>query len=126
MEINDPRVKAEVETQFHRYEAALVANDVTTLDNLFHNDESTIRYGAMENLYGYAEIMAFRRQRPSKGLARKLERTVITTYGDDMATAMTLFYREGTTRIGRQSQTWVRFALGWKIVAAHVSLISDG
>ena len=126
MEINKPEIKAEVEQQFRRYEAALVGNDVKTLDELFHRDENTIRYGASENLYGYAEIMAFRGQRPSKNLARRLERTVITTYGHDMATAMTLFRRDTTMLIGRQSQTWVRFAMGWKIVAAHVSLMSEG
>ena len=126
MEINKPEVKAEVEQQFRRYEAALVGNDVKTLDELFHRDENTIRYGVSENLYGYAEIMVFRGQRPSKGLARRLERTVITTYGLDMATTMTLFRRDTTMLFGRQSQTWVRFAVGWKIVAAHVSLMSEG
>ena len=125
MEINIPEVKAEVEAAFRRYEAALVGNDVQTLDALFHQNENTIRYGATENLYGFAEIMAFRAQRPSKGLMRTLERTVITSYGRDMAVANTLFRRETTPRIGRQSHTWVRFVDGWKIVAAHVSLTDE-
>jgi len=124
MEIDKPEVKAEVEAAFARYEDALVTNDVATLDELFRDDPRTIRYGAAENLYGYAAIASFRAGRPSRGLARTLERTVITTYGDDFATAMTLF-RRAPGKIGRQSQTWVRFPEGWRVVAAHVSLIDD-
>ncbi|MEO1292286.1 MAG: oxalurate catabolism protein HpxZ [Pseudomonadota bacterium] len=120
MEVDKPEVLAEVEAAFARYETALISNDVETLDTLFRVDHRTIRYGINENLYGYAEISAFRAARPSQGLARTLSRTVITTYGDDFATAMTLFDRP-PGGAGRQSQTWVRFADGWRIVAAHVS-----
>ena len=103
-----------------------MGNDVATLERLFHDDSRTIRYGAAENLYGMEEIRAFRRARPAQGLARDLARTVITTFGRDHAVAMTLFRREAAPgRIGRQSQTWVRFPDGWKVVAAHVSVI-DG
>lgn len=124
MEINLPEVLADVEAAFARYEAALVSNDVATLDGLFHAAPETIRYGMAENLYGYAEIQAFRAARSPTGLARRLSRTVITTYGTDTATASTLFHRDSTpTRIGRQMQTWIRFPHGWRIVAAHVSLI---
>jgi len=123
MKINDPKVLAEVSAAFERYEKALVTNDVTMLDELFLNDPNTIRYGVGENLYGYDEIKAFRAARSPAGLARKLERTKITTYGTDFATANTLFMREGGTKLGRQSQTWVRTAAGWRVVSAHVSLI---
>lgn len=124
MLIDDPLVKAEVEAAFARYEAALVGNDVATLEALFHDDPRTIRYGAGENLYGMDAIRAFRRARPAQGLARDLRDTVITTYGRDCAVAMTLFTRAGAPdRIGRQSQTWLRFPEGWKVVAAHVSVI---
>lgn len=123
MDINLPDVKAEVEAAFARYETALVTNDVAVLDELFWNSPHTIRYGAGENLYGYDEIRAFRAGRSSKGLARSLHRTVITTYGRDMATAMTLFEREGSPT-GRQSQTWMRTPDGWKVVAAHVSAVA--
>lgn len=124
MEFNLPEVLADVEAAFARYEAALVSNDVATLDGLFHAAPETIRYGMAENLYGYAEIQAFRAARSPTGLARRLSRTVITTYGTDTATASTLFHRDSTpTRIGRQMQTWIRFPHGWRIVAAHVSLI---
>ncbi|KQP03471.1 hypothetical protein ASF28_19940 [Methylobacterium sp. Leaf99] len=124
MLIDDPLVKAEVEAAFARYEAALVGNDVATLEALFHDDSRTIRYGAGENLYGMDAIRAFRRARPAQGLARDLRDTVITTYGRDCAVAMTLFTRAGAPdRIGRQSQTWLRFPEGWKVVAAHVSVI---
>ncbi len=123
-EINIPEVVAEVEAVFARYETALVTNDVESLDALFWDDSRTIRYGAPENLYGMDEIRAFRRQRPSAGLARELERTVITTFGRHFATASTLFKRETAPgRIGRQMQTWVRLSDGWRIVSAHVSVI---
>jgi ketosteroid isomerase-like protein len=124
--IDLPEVRAEVEAAFAAYEAALVGNDVATLEALFRDDSRTIRYGAGENLYGMDAIRAFRRARSPVGLARTLSDTVITTYGRDFAVAMTLFTREGSPgRIGRQSQTWVRFPDGWKVVAAHVSVI-DG
>lgn len=124
MMIDAAEVKAEVEAAFAIYEAALVGNDVATLEALFHDDPRTIRYGAAENLYGMDAIRAFRRGRSPVGLARSLRDTVITTYGRDAAVAMTLFVRDGTPgRIGRQSQTWIRFPDGWKVVAAHVSVI---
>ena len=124
MEINIPTVKAEVEAAFAGYEEALMRNDVDALQGYFWNSDHTIRYGIGENLHGWAEIGAFRAARSPVGLARRLERTVITTYGQDFATASTLFHRESLPgRIGRQMQTWVRTPAGWKIVAAHVSVI---
>ncbi len=124
MDINIPSVVAEVEAIFARYEAALVGNDVETLEELFWDDARTIRYGAAELLYGMEEIRAFRRARSPAGLARRLDRTVITTFGRDLATANTLFFRdESPGKIGRQSQTWARLPQGWKVVSAHVSLI---
>ena len=120
MEINIPEVVAEVTAAFERYEAALVANDVAVLDELFWDSSLTLRYGIAENLHGYDEIKAYRAARPSVGLARELERTVITAYGCDMATANTLFRRGG--RLGRQSQTWARMPEGWRVVSAHVSM----
>jgi hypothetical protein len=126
MDIDRPEVVAEVRAAFDRYEQALVANDVETLDSLFHEDARTIRYGGGESLYGYAEIAAFRAARSPVGLARTLSRTVITTYGRDHAVASTLFRRNSTPgKVGRQMQTWVRFAEGWRVVAAHVSVIED-
>jgi hypothetical protein len=127
MDIDLPDVLAEVTAQFARYEAALVANDVAVLDELFRNDSRTLRYGINENLYGYQEIMAFRAGRSPVGLMRKTAKTVITTYGRDTAVASTLFYRDawGASKVGRQMQTWVRFAEGWRIVAAHVSIIDE-
>jgi hypothetical protein len=126
MDINIAEVKAEVEAAFAEYEKALISNDVETLDRLFLDSPNTIRYGATENLYGYAEIAAFRAGRPSAGLERSLERTVITTYGRDMATAWTMFRRPSLTgKIGRQSQVWARTPEGWRVVAAHVSVIAE-
>ena len=126
MQVDLPEVLAEVTAQFERYEKALVSNDVAVLDELFRNDPRTLRYGGGENLYGYQEIMAFRAARPSVGLMRRTDRTVITTYGRDMAVASTLFYRDSAPgKVGRQMQTWARFPEGWKIVAAHVSMIDE-
>jgi Protein of unknown function (DUF3225) len=126
MEIDLPDVLAEVTTQFARYEAALVSNDVAVLDELFRKDSRTLRYGIGENLYGYDAIKAFRAARSPVGLMRKTDKTVITTYGRDAAVASTLFRRDGTSgRVGRQMQTWVRFPEGWRIVAAHVSIIDE-
>jgi hypothetical protein len=124
MEIDLPEVVAEVREVFERYEQALVTNDVATLDTLFRKDDRTIRYGVAENLYGYKDVAAFRAARPPINLTRTREKTVITTFGRDFAVASTHFRRDSMPgRIGRQMQTWVRFADGWRVVAAHVSLI---
>jgi hypothetical protein len=126
MEIDLPDVVAEVKAAFARYEQALITNDLDTLNETFRDDPRTIRYGMAENLYGYAEIMAFRSGRAPVGLARTLSRTVITTYGRAFATASTLFERTTVPgKIGRQMQTWVKFPEGWRVVAAHVSLIDQ-
>ncbi|HEX3974326.1 MAG TPA: oxalurate catabolism protein HpxZ [Stellaceae bacterium] len=122
-EINLPDVLAEVTAAFGRYEAALVGNDVAVLGELFRNAPETLRFGMAENLYGWGQIAGFRAARSPVGLMRRLENTVITTYGRDCAVASTEFYRENQPRGGRQQQTWVRFAEGWRIVAAHVSLM---
>lgn len=124
MEVDLPEVVAEVKAAFDAYEKALVTNDVDTLDKLFRADPRTVRYGATENLYGYAEIAAFRSARSPVALGRTISRTVITTYGRDFAVASTLYERPSAPgRIGRQMQTWVKFAEGWRVVAAHVSLM---
>ena len=124
MEINLPDVVAEVAAEFARYEVALTTNDVPTLDGMFWESAQVIRYGIGENLYGAAEVAAFRAARPSTGLQRTLSRTVITTFGRDFATAATLFERASTPgKIGRQMQSWARLPQGWCVVAAHVSVI---
>ena len=122
--INRPRILAEVTAAFYRYEDALVNNNIAVLDELFWHDTRTVRLGAGENLYGIDEIRAFRAARPAAGLARELRHTTITTFGEDYAVCSTEFTREGSERIGRQQQTWVRFPFGWRIVAAQVSLMS--
>lgn len=126
MEIDRPDVLAEVTAQFARYEKALVSNDVAVLDELFRDDSRTLRYGIGENLYGYEAISGFRAARSPVGLMRRTDKTVITTYGRGTAVASTLFYRDNAPgKVGRQMQTWVRFPEGWKIVAAHVSVIDE-
>jgi hypothetical protein len=126
MQIDLPEVIAEVKTEFERYEQALVSNHVDSLNAMFRNDARTIRYGVNENLYGYAEIAAFRTARSPHGLARTLSKTVISSYGRDHALASTLYRRASAPgKIGRQMQTWVRFTEGWRVVAAHVSMIDQ-
>ena len=126
MIVDDPQTKAEIEAQFAAYERALVSNDVATLDRFFLKSDKAIRYGVAENLCGYEAIKAFRAARPATGLARRLEKTRIVTYGRDCAITATLFRRDGAPgRIGRQMQTWIRFPEGWRIVAAHISVIDE-
>ena len=126
MDINRPEVVAEVQAAFARYEAALTSNDVATLDALFWDSAQVVRYGVAENLYGAAEIAAFRAGRPSAGLMRHLSRTVITTFGADFATASTLFHRDTAPgKVGRQMQSWARLPEGWRVVAAHVSVVAE-
>ncbi len=124
MDINLPAIKAEVEAAFALYEKALMTNDVDGLQALFWASPHTIRYGIGENLYGHDEIGAFRSARSPIGLARTISRTVITTFGEDFATASTLFHRTTVPgKVGRQMQTWARTPDGWRVVAAHVSLV---
>lgn len=123
MDINLPHVLAEVTAAFERYETALVSNDVPTLMELFWDSPHTLRYGVTENLYGHSEISAFRTGRSPSGLARSVLKTTITSYGTDFATANIEFQRAGSTALGRQSQTWARMPEGWRVVAAHVSLL---
>jgi len=126
MEIDLPEVVAEVTAAFNRYEKALVTNDVATLDETFREDPRTIRYGVGEILYGHDEIKAFRSARSPVDLMRKISRTVITTFGRDFAVASTLFHRDTAPgKVGRQTQTWVRFPDGWNVVVGHVSLIDE-
>jgi hypothetical protein len=124
MVIDDPAVVADVQAAFRAYEHALLANDLAGLDAFFWHDDRTVRYGIAENLYGIDAIRAYRSGRSPAGLDRTLSRTVITTFGNLSATASTLFERDTQSgKVGRQQQTWMRFDAGWKIVAAHVSVI---
>jgi len=123
MRLNDPAVLTEVTTAFQYYEKALNDNDVATLTALFWKSPLTIRFGIGENLYGHDAITAFRHARPNIDLRRTLSNTVITTYGDDFATANTEFIKRDTGRRGRQSQTWMRTEAGWRVVSAHVSFL---
>ena len=123
-DINRPAVLAEVTAAFAEYQQALVTNDVAVLDKLFFDSPHTLRYGAGENLYGYDAIRAFRQARPAVNLEREVTVTAITSYGQDLAVTNIEFKRAGSDRIGRQSQTWVRLPEGWRVVSAHVSLMS--
>ena len=121
MQVDSPDVVAEVKAAFDRYERAINANDVATLNELFWKSPKTIRYGNAEQLYGHDAISGFRAARDASDVRRELLRVVITAFGHDLATASCEYRRIGSGREGRQMQTWVRFAEGWRIVAAHVS-----
>lgn len=125
MTIDDPKALAEVTAAFHAYERALMADDIPAMDALFHDAPTTNRYGVGEVLYGIEAIRAFRKGRGGSP-QRRLGRVAITVYGDRLATADAEFYREGSDRRGRQTQAWVKFDDGWKVVSAHVSLEGSG
>jgi hypothetical protein len=125
MTINDPEVIAELRALYPRYETALVTNDVDTLVSMFWDEPQGMRFGVTENLYGPEELEAFRKARPTVNLARTVKRLDIVSFGRDFASITLEFERsvsDGVVR-GRQSQTWVRMPAGWRIVAAHVSLL---
>ena len=124
MMINDPRVIEEVKAAFYEYERALMEDDLEAMANLFRHAPETVRYGVGECLYGYEEIAAFRKGRGGSP-QRDLGKVAISSYGDSMATANAEFFRDNTSARGRQSQTWVKFEDGWKVVSAHVSLEKD-
>jgi hypothetical protein len=125
-EIDLPDVVAEVQAAYDRYNKAVNAGTIGTLNNTFWKDSRTIRYGQAENLYGYQAIEGFRAAARPLAPPRTLSSTVITTYGRDFAVASTLTYRANQPgRVGRQMQTWVRFPDGWHVVAAHVSTIDE-
>lgn len=121
MTIDDPELLAEVTAAFREYEDALMEDDIPAMDALFHEAPTTNRYGVAEVLYGIEEIRAFRKRRGGSP-QRKLGRVAITVYGDRYATADAEFFRKNSDRRGRQTQSWVKFADGWKVVSAHVSL----
>ena len=126
MNVNDAAVLAEVQAAFAAYEQALMDNDLAALDRLFWDSPLTVRFGPGQNLYGIDAIRAFRQNRAGGSPRRTLLRTVVTTFGDDFATVDAEFQREGAAAPGRQSQTWVRTNEGWRVVSAHISLLSDG
>lgn len=122
-EIDDPEAVADMQAVFDRYEKALMENDIAALDELFLKSPRTVRYGPAENLYGFEEIAAYRVGRNVTNIERKLIRVAITTYGRNMAVANCEYERLSDGRRGRQSQTWLRFPEGWRVVSAHVSLL---
>jgi hypothetical protein len=121
MVVNDPDTVQELTELYPTYEKALVENDLATLTRLFWAAPLAMRFGVGENLYGMEEIEAFRKARPSAGLARKVVRLDVVTFGKDYG-SVTLEFERGEVK-GRQSQVWVKFPEGWRIVAAHVSLL---
>ena len=127
MKINDPEVVAELRALYPKYEAALMANDAETLTRMFWASPHAMRFGITENLYGIDEIAAFRKGRPSVNLARTVRRMDVVAFGNDFGTVTLEFERVVNSKriLGRQSQVWVRFSEGWRIVSAHVSVLPE-
>ena len=124
-EVNETDVVAELRELYPRYEQALITNDVDTLVAMFWSSPYVLRFGVTENLYGDQELEAFRKSRPSAGLLRTVTRTEIVAFGRDFGSVTIEFERDTSDGkiLGRQSQAWVRFPEGWRIVSAHVSLL---
>lgn len=125
MTINDPEIVAELKALYPGYEAALMANDADTLTRMFWASPHAMRFGVTENLYGIDEIEAFRKGRSPANLARTVKRLDIVTFGRDFASVTLEFERAINEKAisGRQTQAWVRFDEGWRIVSAHVSVL---
>lgn len=123
MDLNIPEIVAEVRAAFEGFERAMESNNTNAMDQMFWNSPHTVRYGLGENLYGIKAIRSYRRGRPSMDLDRELGRTEITTFGEDYATASTLYRRRKSGKTGRQMQTWIRTQDGWRIAASHVSFL---
>jgi hypothetical protein len=115
-------VVREVRAAFERYEQALIAHDIETLNGMFLDSDESIRYGIAEQNYGIEAIAAYRRASIPVHRERRLLRTLINNYGTDVACVSVEFTDPATTGMGRQTQTWVRTAAGWKIAVAHVSV----
>lgn len=126
MLINDPATLAGLKAAFEHYERALMDNDLERLDALFWQSRFTVRIGPGQNLYGIDAIRAFRVNRPGGSPQRTLLRTVLTSFGTDFGNATAEFQRVGAAMPGRQSQSWVRFPEGWRVVSAHISLLGEG
>lgn len=123
--INAPDVLREVQTAFDAYEQALRDNDLLALNQFFWHSEHVVRYGVADIQHGFQAVQQWRLTAPPIGSSRQLLRTVITTFGQDFATAMTEFRNSPSSPLGRQMQTWVRLPDGWRIVSAHVSVIDE-
>ncbi len=119
--INQAAMLAELEQVSDRYETALQANDLETLDALFWQDERVMRVAAKDELTGIEAIRRYRSARPLAELARERLDRHIASFGDHTAVVNVLFRRVADGRIGRQSQTWVRIEGLWRIVFAHIS-----
>jgi hypothetical protein len=122
-EIDIPEVLSELAATFETYERALTGNEIEKLNELFWNSPSTVRYGTRdaERQHGHAEIAASRIRRGAANRPRVLKNLRITTFGRDFGIANTEFHADGSDKIGRQTQTWIRTDQGWKIASAHVS-----
>ncbi len=124
-QIDRPEVVAEIGRVFEAYEAALKRNDAAALNEFFWDDPRALRYGIAENNFGIDEIRRWRNGAPAVSATRRLRGTQIVTFGRDAASVSTEFATDDTQALGRQMQIWVRFDAGWRIVAAHVSVIED-
>ncbi|HEY5753569.1 MAG TPA: oxalurate catabolism protein HpxZ [Chthoniobacterales bacterium] len=127
MTVDDRNVMQELQAAHEQYEDALVNNNVPVLDALFWDSPKVIRFGATENLYGSEAMREFRKNRPISGLAREVTRVEVHAFGRDAGATTVEFRRNvnGQVKAGRQSQFWIRFEEGWRVVSAHVSYLEE-
>lgn len=125
--INRPDVVAELQTMHEGYEKALMENDIASLTAYFWDSEDAVRFGVAECLYGAKEIEAFRVNRGAVNLSREVRHLKIVAFGEDTGMVTLEFHPKSSygVRRGRQSQCWRKFATGWKIVSAHVSVVPE-
>ncbi|MDG4810927.1 DUF3225 domain-containing protein [Micromonospora sp. WMMD1120] len=122
MEIDRTEVVAEVAAAFADYERALVDGDADRICAYFWDSGRTVRFGLADHQYGLDEQRKWRAAQPPLPAGRRLVDPVVTTFGTDLAVVTTRFGYADADATGRQTQTWVRLPVGWRIVTAHVSV----
>jgi Asp-tRNA(Asn)/Glu-tRNA(Gln) amidotransferase A subunit family amidase len=106
---------------FWRYDAALLANDKPTLDELFLPGPDTLRGDGRNLLVGHEAISGFRSARaaiPTRAVTRLHVRVLAADHVLIMARTA-----DGAAA-GLQTQLWRLTEAGWRVAAAHVSLPS--
>lgn len=116
---SDAPIPDELLETFWRYERALMADDVPTLDSLFEDSPYTLRGDAGGLLISHHAIAAFRRGRGGAP-RRRVDSVHIRVLSPDLATIIAVL-RPAAGGRGQQTQVWRRGPDGWRVLAAHVS-----
>ena len=116
---SDAPVPAELLDAFWRYERALMADDVPTLDLLFEDSPHTLRGDAGGLLVSHERIAAFRRGRGGAP-KRRVDSVHVRVLTPELAAVIAILHPAAGGR-GQQTQVWRRGPDGWRVLAAHVS-----